>query len=238
MMNEYSLSQMVKEPTRGENILDLFLTSNPTLVDSVSIIPGLSDHNIVSCVVDISPKLVKQSRRKTFLYRRADWCSFREYMKIFCNDISNLESRSIEDAWQEFKTALNEGISKYVHSKFISGKKDLLWITQSIKREIRRRDRLFQKLKKFKKPSDRKSFLNSKYLIKKKFKQAHDKYFKDLRGINDQQTSEEESKSTFSRKKLFSIIKNSRQDSQGIPLLKQDGHTCTSNLDSFNRFSL
>ena len=46
-MRDQSLSQMVTEPTRSGNILDLFLTTNPTLVNSVSIIPGLSDHNIV-----------------------------------------------------------------------------------------------------------------------------------------------------------------------------------------------
>ena len=68
---------MVKEPTRGENILDLFMMSNPTLVDAVSTFPGVSNHNIVCCVVDTIPKLVKQSRGKTFLYQRADWCSFR-----------------------------------------------------------------------------------------------------------------------------------------------------------------
>ena len=57
MLNGNSLSQMVEVPTGGENILDLFLTTNPTLVDSVNIITGLSDHNIVSCVVDTKPKL-------------------------------------------------------------------------------------------------------------------------------------------------------------------------------------
>ena len=41
------LEQMVTSPTRGQNILDLFLTTNPTLVDNVSITPGLSDHDIV-----------------------------------------------------------------------------------------------------------------------------------------------------------------------------------------------
>ena len=46
-LKEFSLKQTVREPTRGGNILDLFLTTNHTLLESVSIIPGLSDHNIV-----------------------------------------------------------------------------------------------------------------------------------------------------------------------------------------------
>ena len=36
------LEQVVTQPTRGNQILDLFFTSNPTLVDEVSILPGRS----------------------------------------------------------------------------------------------------------------------------------------------------------------------------------------------------
>ena len=32
-LDDFSLVQMVTEPTRGDNILDYFLTSNPTLVN-------------------------------------------------------------------------------------------------------------------------------------------------------------------------------------------------------------
>ena len=46
-------------PTRGQNILDLFLTTNPTLVDNVSITPGLSDHDIVLIQVNVKPGAVK-----------------------------------------------------------------------------------------------------------------------------------------------------------------------------------
>ena len=47
MINDFSLCQMVTEPTQQSNILDLFLTSNPTLIQRVSILPGLGDHDVV-----------------------------------------------------------------------------------------------------------------------------------------------------------------------------------------------
>ena len=47
LLHEYSLFQTVSEPTRGENTLDLFLTSNPTLVNKRQIKPGLADHNVM-----------------------------------------------------------------------------------------------------------------------------------------------------------------------------------------------
>ena len=49
MLDDHNLTQMLNKPTRGENVLDLFLTNNPSLVSNVSIIPGIADHDIVSC---------------------------------------------------------------------------------------------------------------------------------------------------------------------------------------------
>lgn len=48
-IDDCSLEQVVKEPTRGKNILDLFLLKQPSLVHSTKIIPplGMGDHDIV-----------------------------------------------------------------------------------------------------------------------------------------------------------------------------------------------
>ena len=48
---------MVSEPTRGENTLDLFLTSNPTLVNEFQIKPGLADHEVMVATVNLKPKV-------------------------------------------------------------------------------------------------------------------------------------------------------------------------------------
>ena len=70
-MSDFNLSQMVRDPTRQGNILDLFLTTNHTLVSSVNVIPGLSDHNIVKSLVDTKPASTKKAPRKVHLYRKA-----------------------------------------------------------------------------------------------------------------------------------------------------------------------
>ena len=47
MLADHNLIQTVTKPTRYENVLDLFLTINSTLVNKVEIILGFSDHDIV-----------------------------------------------------------------------------------------------------------------------------------------------------------------------------------------------
>ena len=75
--NDNCLVQMVSKPTRDNNILDLCLTNNPTLVDNVIIEPGISDHETVIAVV----KLMKP--RTVYIYSKADWEGMRHDMQKF-----------------------------------------------------------------------------------------------------------------------------------------------------------
>ena len=79
----------------------------------MSIVPGLSDHDIVRCTVNTKPKVAKNSPRRTLLYRKADWASLKIYMRSFCDSfLSSYEGKSVEVMWTEFKEALDSGIKK------------------------------------------------------------------------------------------------------------------------------
>ena len=138
-MCDFNLTQMVREAARSGNILDLFLTTNPTLVNSVSVIPGFSDYHIVRCFVDTKPKVNRKAPRKAYLYRKANWEEFKTYMKSFCDTFMfHLEGKTVELLWCDFKEALNEGINKFIPNRFVGSKRHLPWITQADKREIRK----------------------------------------------------------------------------------------------------
>ena len=79
MLDDFSLVQMVTEPTRHENVLDLFLTTNHTLVQKTEILPGIADHDIMVADVNITPQVGRQKPRNVPLYRKADWDGFRKY---------------------------------------------------------------------------------------------------------------------------------------------------------------
>ena len=141
-------SQVVNEPTRGENVLDFILTSNHTLVNYIKVSPGIADHDIVVANVNVKTKTKKQVPRKVPLFRKANWTDFRSFMAEKKTEIlNNLQQQRVEEIWITFKTALQNGISKYVPIKKIGTKKSLPWITQEIKRLVRKRDSLYQKQK-------------------------------------------------------------------------------------------
>ena len=90
VFNDCLLEQTVTSPTRGKHILDLFFTSNPTLIDSVSNLPGLSDHDIVRVLVNTIPSQTKQVPRYIPLYKKADWDQFKQTMRDFQSELSRL----------------------------------------------------------------------------------------------------------------------------------------------------
>ena len=54
VLNDSNLTQTVSLSTRDSNSLDHFFTTNPTLVQRVSFLPGISDHVIVQIQVSTS----------------------------------------------------------------------------------------------------------------------------------------------------------------------------------------
>ena len=93
MLNDFNLSQVVREATRGDNILDLFLTTDSILVNSVYIYRGLSDHDIVKSEVSI--------------YQRANWKSFRNFMTSFSSTfLPSVKNKTVGQAWSEFKNTI------------------------------------------------------------------------------------------------------------------------------------
>ncbi|KAK3108516.1 hypothetical protein FSP39_009662 [Pinctada imbricata] len=73
--NNY-LEQVVNRPTHitdtSKSTLDLFFTSNSSLINKVEIIPGISDHEIVYVESSIKPRKIKKPPRKIYLYAKAN----------------------------------------------------------------------------------------------------------------------------------------------------------------------
>ena len=218
ILDDHGLTQMVSESTRQGNILDLFLTTNPTLADKVEIIPGISDHDIVSTLISARPTFKKQKSRNCYLFRKANWASLKEYVQTSAQEILKLaDTLSVEDLWLKLKTTIETGISKYVPSKKIKSKRSLPWITKQIKKLIHKRDVLYQKAKKNRGNNETwRKFKTIKQLIKSKIKTSYNEYLENILDISSSNTIE----SSFSPKKLFTLLKNSKQDSQNVSPLK------------------
>ena len=67
ILDEAGLKQIQREPTRGQNLLDLFCCNKPSLIKSINSIPGISDHNIVLAHCKLKPSIITKPQRKIYI---------------------------------------------------------------------------------------------------------------------------------------------------------------------------
>ena len=218
-LDDHGLIQMVEEPTRGPNTLDLILTNNPSRFPRTVVIPGLSDHDVMFAEVDLQAAANKQKPRHIPLYRKANWDIMRLERGETYNKIKDLAvlGRDAEELWTVFKTDLNKSIDTHIPHKLARVKSSLPWISPEIRRLIHRRDRLYKRKKKSADPHIAGKFKDVKRQVQRELRRAYWKY---VEGIV---TPTEEDKPTSSMKKFWNYIKHCRTDKSGVAPLRENG---------------
>jgi len=131
IVQHHGLYQLVTSPTRGTNILDLFLTNGPSTVINIEILPGINDHEIVSAVTSIVPRVLKLSKRKVYLYNKAHWDKIRSELESMFASFSLIDN--VNDMWESFKRCCLLLRDKYVPCKISKSRSGLPWVTNNCK---------------------------------------------------------------------------------------------------------
>ena len=133
-------------------------------------------------------------------------------------------SKSVEELWNDFTSTLDLFTSQCIPVKTVSGKKSLPWITQAMRRQIRKRNHLYKQFKKTGDQVFRNKFLAFRKSIKSKIKLSYATYLEGLLRLNDEN-------SVCDNKKLFSFLKSSKQIQHGTPALKQGNRLITATAE-------
>ena len=209
---DYNLDQVVKHPTRQNRILDLFFTNNSTLVDNSIVIPGMSDHDgIANITVNLKPKLCAQKPHKVFLYHKANMDELKKDLKEYCDTVINKNSHqeTVEELWTQFKENLTSVMDKHIPSKMVSNKNKSPWINHKIKKMHRRKQKAYNKARKTGDEADWEVFRQIRKDTFKMTRSAHRAYVREF--------------CLDSKKQFWSFVKSLKNDSTGIPALKNQG---------------
>ena len=137
LTKDFHLHQSVREPTRGKNILELFLTTNPSLIESTHSIPGISDHDSIP-LLNININLPRNipPPYKVFKYHKAEWKHIDQELQDLGNKIQNQAplTDSPEPLWDLFKHSLQEIMNQFIPFKYSSKRYSLPWINKDIQK--------------------------------------------------------------------------------------------------------
>ena len=149
-LNENGLKQMVTSPTRRDNVLDLFMTNNHTLVNNVKVIPGISDHNAVLIDMEIKKGQNIQKPRRIPLWKKTETYlpPMKQRLDDEWNKVSNETKSDPELLWTWFRTTIEKAINDFVPHRQASKKDQKPWMSRDLKRMLQKEKRMFSRKKK------------------------------------------------------------------------------------------
>ncbi|KAL8618871.1 hypothetical protein ACOMHN_000878 [Nucella lapillus] len=177
---------MVDFPTRKDKTtLDIILTSHPSFKVRCKPLPsvGNSDHDIVLYDTALAPHRSRPPRRKIFLWKKADVEGMRQDVKEFANTYQYPDPstpNALEQMWSDIKQMLSETVEKRVPSKTSASRHTNPWITTSIRRAIRRKQRAHKKARMTGKKKDVDRYRRIQAQTRYEVRQASRKYLEDV----------------------------------------------------------
>ena len=210
-----SLEQAIYFLTRDINLLDIFATNTPSLVNSCKPIPGVSDHKIVHASSDISAKYQWPVKRKIWLWSKADLPSVNTDMQSFSQILTEKFSikTDVNILWTEFSKKCLELMRNHVPTKEKSSCYSQPSINQDLKRLSRRKKKVYIRAKRTKKKEDWAAYKKSKKESQRECRRAYSIHVNIL--VSDDQIG--------NPKKLYSLIKSKKCDANGIAPLISNG---------------
>ena len=219
------MEQVVKHPTREDNTLDSVITNMPQLIPRVEMLPGLGDHDVV--YFEFKTKLSHNIRkpRSVPIYKNANWDNIKEDMskaEVEIRKMAEDPKTTTGMLYTAFEEQLNKSTKENIPEKVLKKRVEYPWITNEIRKLMRRRDRLYRRWKKNKAEDDEKELREIKREIQRKIRRAHWSYVNDL--TTKQEKDENEHQKT---KRFFLYIKLQKNTDIGVAPLKEQGRLIT-----------
>ena len=116
-------------------------------------------------------------KRKVYLRRKAHIDNIKSDMSNFCDFyLDNLLNASVERKWCRFAEAVKETMEKNVPHKITSSRFNLPWFNRSHRRMCRKKQKLYNKAKKSKKPEDWGKFKSIRRTLHKGLSKSRNQY--------------------------------------------------------------
>lgn len=125
------LTQLVNEPTRESNILNLVLTTSPDLVNDLVVGESFSDHNSISFLLSGIPYLQRKSQKLLYCYGKVDWHHLRSLLSYIPWHCSFLDS-DINHNWACWRDLLFTAVDECIPKRKNRRRFKTPWITKEL----------------------------------------------------------------------------------------------------------
>ena len=131
---------------RGENILDLILSTEEHMIEDTTILPPLSnsDHNVISFSLIVEERLSENSTIKIVDYNKADWEGIRDALGRVEWDEWITDNATTEKNLESLTTIL-ESACKGMPTRKKTRRKRSVWMNRKARKAIRKKTKKWKK---------------------------------------------------------------------------------------------
>ena len=235
------LEQLVQHPTRipdrlGDtpNILDLFLTSNPSAYSVKLYSPlGTSDHNLISVFCPIAPIRPQDppGRRCFWHYASARWDDLRSYFSDFPWNEYCFQVRDPSTCAERISEVIVSGMEAYIPHTFSTPNAKKPWFNHACSRAIKDRNVAHQRYQRLPTPENHTLYISARNHAKSILRLTKDTF------IQRKCTNLSNSTSPKDFWHLAKNISNNFTSSSFPPLHNSDGTTAVSSVSKAEIFA-
>jgi hypothetical protein len=145
--NDNYLTQWIRDPTRGDNTLDLVFTTEDNIIHNIEICDNISTSDHKSVYFELLTLNIEREIKQfnALNYERADYNKLNKKL----NNVNVTEIQSANIAWNTFKSDFFKAQSECIPNKIIKPKTNRpAWLTKQIIKAINRRDKAHKILRK------------------------------------------------------------------------------------------
>ena len=128
--------------------------------------------------ITITPSLP----RKAYVYKKANYEAMKTESNIFVKDYveKHQNCTNIDQMWYELKDHIHNIVDKHVPQTTVKHHHGYPWITSELRRLIRKRDRIYNKMKTRGKAELREHYKNLKHIVQKETRKAYWDYISNI----------------------------------------------------------
>ena len=141
---------------------------------------------------------------------------------------------SVNDMWVSFQSEVLAAIERFIPSKMTKTKYSSPWIDSSIKRLIKRRDRLYFCARKSSSPDIKSHYKLFRAHVQKVIRDAYWKHISGIFCFDTDSADPDCPQKNEKAKKFWSFVKSLKKDAFGINSLRENGILKTDTLDKAN----
>ena len=141
---------------------------------------------------------------------------------------------SVNDMWVRFKSEVIAAIERFIPTKMTKTKYSLPWIDSSIRRLIRKREKLYFRARKSSSLDVKNHYKRFRAHVRKVIRDAYWKHISNIFSFETESPDPDSPRKNEKAKKFWSFVKSLKNDAFGINTLRENGILKTDTLDKAN----